>query len=310
MEDRQSANDFEDQIQDFVYVRHSDNGIGVPKDGRAKRQISDEFPDKIAEPPPPHMDIDQLRNTSDFFDNEIGPDMTMYIISGLKHYTRYAISIRACREKEDDETDQAIVCGHEVNDYVTTVREPAKDDIDSDKFFVTEIINGSTSDIRIQWEPPSDPNGLLLTYTIRYRRTDIDNTSPTTICLSYNKLNGTVYTIQKLPHGNYSVDIMATSLAGNGNYTRARSVLIKEKGGNTLWYAFAVLLSLFLICLAFLLLYIKRMYVSSISSMKIIATVNPDYAGVTYRQDEWEIPRDQIIQLQELGCGSFGKCCH
>jgi insulin receptor len=40
--------------------------------------------------------------------------------------------------------------------------------------------------------------------------------------------------------------------------------------------------------------------------MKLIANVNPDYAGVTYKIDEWEIPREKIIQLQELGQGSFG----
>lgn len=40
--------------------------------------------------------------------------------------------------------------------------------------------------------------------------------------------------------------------------------------------------------------------------MKLIANVNPDYAGVTYKIDEWEIPREKIIQLHELGQGSFG----
>lgn len=308
IEDRQSANDFEDQIQDFVYVRHQDNGMeSFPKD-RAKRQVNDEFPDRIAEPTPPHIDPDILRNTSDFFDDEIRPNQISYEIKGLKHYTTYAISIRACRDKETEENDsqESHVCGHEVNYYATTFREPSNDDIPS---FTTEILpNASTTDVLVKWDSPKDPNGLLLTYTIRYKRVDIDHTVSQTRCVSYNMLNNTnVFVIRALTAGNYSIDVMATSLGGNGNYTKAKYVQIKEHGTLNMWYIIGGLLLVFVICLVVLFYFFKRMYITSISSMKIIATVNPDYAGVTYRQDEWEIPRDQIIQLQELGCGSFGR---
>lgn len=34
--------------------------------------------------------------------------------------------------------------------------------------------------------------------------------------------------------------------------------------------------------------------------MKLIANVNPDYAGVTYKQDEWEIPRENVRKLINL----------
>ena len=40
--------------------------------------------------------------------------------------------------------------------------------------------------------------------------------------------------------------------------------------------------------------------------MKLIAQVNPDYAGVQYKEDDWEVGRDRICQYQELGQGSFG----
>lgn len=102
------------------------------------------------------------------------------------------------------------------------------------------------------------------------------------------------YLIRGLPPGNYSIDMRATSLAGNGNYTKAKFVYIKESSSNSMWYLFGTLLAVLLIGLSVLAFVFKRMYLSSISSMKLIANVNPDYAGVTYKQDEWEIPRDKV----------------
>lgn len=66
-------------------------------------------------------------------------------------------------------------------------------------------------------------------------------------------------------------------------------------------------LALILITLIALLImyYYKRMH-KQIRNMKLIANINPDYAGVTYKQDEWEIPREKVLQLHELGQGSFG----
>lgn len=62
-----------------------------------------------------------------------------------------------------------------------------------------------------------------------------------------------------------------------------------------------------IIVLAAIGFFFKHIYIPNISNMKLIANVNPDYAiGVTYKPDEWEIPREKILQLQELGQGSFG----
>lgn len=306
VEDRESANDFEDQIQDFVYVRHQDNDFELPKESRAKRQVDNEFPEnQVVDVPTPHQDHEVYRNLSDFYDSDIDPEVTHFEINtGLKHYTKYSITIRACREREQDEDADAVVCGHEVSVYSTTFREPSFDDIK--EFKVEQMANGSHANIRVTLKPPEDPNGLLLTFSIRYKRVDIENSGQTVRCYSYNKSSAQSFVIPNLPPGNYSFDVMATSLAGNGNYTKPQYVLIKENPTYNMWYFVFILLFVFLICLLILFYFFKRMYITSISSMKIIATVNPDYAGVTYRIDEWEIPRDKIIQLQELGCGSFG----
>lgn len=56
----------------------------------------------------------------------------------------------------------------------------------------------------------------------------------------------------------------------------------------------------------FLVYYYYCRRLPAINNIKLIASVNPDYAGVAYNQDDWEVPRENIIQLHELGQGSFG----
>jgi insulin receptor len=98
----------------------------------------------------------------------------------------------------------------------------------------------------------------------------------------------------------------ATSMAGTGNYTSLKFVLIPESSSNNIWWLAGSLLGIFFVLVIGLVYGVKRYYLTSISNMKLIASVNPDYAGVHYKQDSWEVPRDKVIQLQELGQGSFG----
>jgi hypothetical protein len=310
-EERQSANDFEDQIQDFVYIRTGEkiNGNDLAKD-RNKRQISDiEFPsekpsDSSASVP---LDREFLKNSSDFYADDIGPDNVSFTIRGLNHYTAYTIRIRACRKREDGESHLSEICGPEMKDFATTYKEPANDNIL--KFGADRVSNGTLVNIKVWWEPPANPNGLLLSFTIKHMRKDIDHTQPVLTCISQSMLNGSSqYILKNLSPGNYSIEVMATSMAGNGNYTKPKHVVIEEQNPwNNWWTIIAILLILVIVGIVGLIFMVKRWYNSSITSMKLIANVNPDYAGVTYRQDEWEIARDKILQLHELGCGSFGE---
>jgi hypothetical protein len=294
IDDRQLANDFEDEIQDFVYIQTSDiSNSDIPSDkSRAKRQI--EFPDKPElDFPQQSSDRDALRNSSDFYDDTITADKTRYIITGLRHYTTYAITIRACRTQEPDEDPTAIFCSVDNSVYEQTFFQPSYDDILD--FDVDSFPNGTSTDVKVTWTPPENPNGLLLSYEIRYKRVDIENDYYQPKCLSHSMLNSTKsHLIRGLPPGNYSIDMRATSLAGYGNYTKAKFVYIKESSSNSMWYLFFTLFAVLIIAIVALGFVFRHMYNSSISSMKLIANVNPDYAGVTYKQDEWEIPRDKV----------------
>lgn len=71
-------------------------------------------------------------------------------------------------------------------------------------------------------------------------------------------------------------------------------------------YVIATLFAIFMLIVSLVIWKCRKLYMPNISSMKLIAQVNPDYAGVQYKVDDWEVERSQICQYQELGQGSFG----
>jgi len=82
--------------------------------------------------------------------------------------------------------------------------------------------------VKLNWPEPRDPNGFIISYTIIYKRVDLDNVKPTEQCINRNlhsKLHGEIPLLQ-LSNGNYSVSVRATSLAGNGKATPPRYIEI------------------------------------------------------------------------------------
>lgn len=84
------------------------------------------------------------------------------------------------------------------------------------------------STIKLNWPEPKDPNGLILSYTIIYKRVDLDNVKPTEQCVTrhmHTNLSGEIPLLQ-LSNGNYSVSVRATSLAGDGHPSPPQFILI------------------------------------------------------------------------------------
>ena len=312
-EARQSAIDFEDEIQDYVYIIQDPS---VAKEtSRAKRQIPGSFPEETdmgANKKKEFETESQINSEGEYtyFYKEINDSaQTSFKLGNLKHYTNYAISIRACREKSKGKENQTEPdqCG---SDAITSVLTQKREENDLIPVFDAQNINSNGSSlgsIKVTWKAPENPNGLLLSYTIRYKKNDIEHTKWESSCITHKLyLNQSYYILKYLSNGNYSIQIAATSMAGMGNYTAMKYVVINENSGSNLPAIFVTLMIIFLL-LVFILAYVCRRYrLTYISNMKLIANVNPDYAGVHYKQDDWEVPRDKIIQLQELGQGSFG----
>lgn len=235
------------------------------------------------------------------------------MLYNLTHYTNYKIFLRACRKKheknstdatENDKEPKDDECGPETQ--ITELTQK-KEENDAIPWFEVQRIpsNNSLGSVKISWGPPPKPNGMVLTYTIRYKKNDVEHTKyePTKICITQKRfINQSYYILDKLTNGNYSIEIAATTLAGMGNYTVAKPIDINENEPSYLWYIILSLLILFTVLIIGVAFFFKRYYSASMSaSMKLIASVNPDYAGVHYKQDSWEVPRDKVIQLHELG---------
>lgn len=119
---------------------------------------------------------------------------------------------------------------------------------------------------------------------------------------------GNSYILKDLPAGNYSVKVRATSLAGYGAYTEVKYFYIKEHGMlSTFWIFFWLILALCVISGSLATVYVfKRRSLRNVPSMKLIATVNPEYVSTGYVPDEWEVARKKVQLIRELGNGSFG----
>lgn len=316
-EQRQSAIDFEDEIQDFVYVKRDPEPAKV--NSRAKRQLPASFPDEKEKEATKKVDLLEtesimVNNEYHFFYKEINDSsQTSFEIDNLKHYATYQISIRACREKSDvpptpkSPAVDELQCGPETQITTLTLKRE-ENDLITDFNAINIPSNGSSlGSIKVTWKAPENPNGLLLSYTIQYKKNDIEHTKWDSVCIPHNLyVNQSFHILKHLSNGNYSIQIAATSMAGMGNFTAMRYIVINENTGSSLPTIFGILMAIFLILVGVLAFICRRYRLTYISNMKLIANVNPDYAGVHYKQDGWEVPRDKVIQLQELGQGSFG----
>uniref|UniRef100_G1PFZ5 Tyrosine-protein kinase receptor n=1 Tax=Myotis lucifugus TaxID=59463 RepID=G1PFZ5_MYOLU len=163
----------------------------------------------------------------------------------------------------------------------------------------------SKSSVLLHWLEPSDPNGLILKYEIKYRRLGEEATVLCVSRLRYAKFGGVHLAL--LPPGNYSARVRATSLAGNGSWTESVAFYIpgseeEDSGGLHLLTVTPVGLMLLIILAALGFFYSKK------RNSTLYASVNPEYfsASDVYIPDEWEVPREQISIIRELGQGFFG----
>lgn len=321
-EDREAAIAFEDQIQNFVYkpvtnMDEADNIIEAINAHKAKRQTKElteltfNQEDVVVT-----KDTKEIQNEfNDFKEYKTFRDVLYdirnhsYTFNNLEHSQYYQISIQVCREKSNVSDDKIEACSTETSVTVLTPDKPDADIVEN-VWVTVQPSNTSKSvgSLKVTWSEPPRPNGAVLAYNVHYRKTEGGHAEqPVCVTVKKESKGNPETLISNLPSGNYSVRVSVISLSGNtGKHSMSAAVYadIEEQTsyGNEIIIVILLVIFLFVIIIA-ALLYMNKRHADNITNIKLIASVNPDYAGINYKQDEWEVQRDKVIILQELGQG-------
>ncbi|CAN9503462.1 unnamed protein product [Ophioblennius macclurei] len=222
------------------------------------------------------------------------------VISNLRHFTSYQIEIHACNHPSDPAR-----CSMAAYVSARTMPEDKADDILGP--INCEVAKDS---VHITWQEPVAPNGMIILYEVNYKR--LGDTEELHYCVSRNTYNITRGCKLKVMHpGNYTVRIRATSLAGNGSWTEPTYFHVED--GIDPLYVFKIVIGpiiciVLLLCVAVVGFVIFKKNQTQGPSGPIYASSNPEYlsANDVYEEDEWEVAREKIAILRELGQGSFG----
>lgn len=232
-----------------------------------------------------------------------------YIISNLGHFQDYRIEVIACQERDPRDPAKMKLCSIRAISLGRTLPDKNADNIDPKTIKIYKMSN-KTGEVIVYWEEPKEPNGLILSYDIQYSKV-MKDVKPNTLCvphLKYKKIGG--YKLQKLDPGNYSVQIRAISLAFTTNYTEPRYFVVSAPTTTAHWppeTIIAVTVSGVLLLILIVVIgvwFIARSRFKKIPDRPDFTSINPDYEH--YNPDEWEVERDKIQLIRELGQGSFG----
>lgn len=237
------------------------------------------------------------RNAEVFLYNVSGQNHS-YHLKKLRHYSLYTITIAACGVK----VDNIPMCSSIQYTNTRTKMRPQADDVHDVNVHVT-----NETIVEVVWESVKDPNSVTVSYTIEYTNLDVKDAKKSIECIPYTlnhrKEKYNSYYIRNLSPGRYSLRIRSTSLAGDGTFSDVVYFSVGLSNSKKIMVgvvASIVILSITIFVITFVTKHLKR------KQDRLIACVNPDYIETKYIVDSWEVPRENVEILEELGLGNFG----
>uniref|UniRef100_A0A8C3HKK0 Tyrosine-protein kinase receptor n=1 Tax=Chrysemys picta bellii TaxID=8478 RepID=A0A8C3HKK0_CHRPI len=221
------------------------------------------------------------------------------VISGLQHFTGYRIELHACNHDA-----QEFRCSVAAYVSARTMPEAKADDIVGP--VTHELVEKNA--VHLKWQEPKEPNGLIVLYEVNYGRLGEPEAHR---CVSRKQFaNEQGFKLRGLQPGNYSVRIRATSLAGNGSWTEPTYFYVADycEFSNIAVVVVPIIFSIIIVgIIGAAYVFVKKRQTEGPTG-PLYASSNPEYlsASDVYVPDEWEVPRDKINLLRELGQGSFG----
>ncbi|XP_050766525.1 insulin receptor [Gymnogyps californianus] len=302
--DSQIQKELEESAFRKTFENYLHNEVFVPRPSRKRRDLGSVANATVVIPTiasSPNNSAAASENAEEQKPFEKVKSKESLVISGLRHFTGYRIELHACNH--DAQESRCSVAA-----YVSarTMPEAKADDIVGP--VTHELAEKNT--VHLKWQEPKEPNGLIVLYEVNYGR--LGETEEAHYCVSRKhfaseqgcKLRG-------LQPGNYSVRIRATSLAGNGSWTEPTYFYVADYLNAQPNIAVIIVPIIFAIIIAGIIgaayVLVKKRQTEGPTG-PLYASSNPEYlsASDVYVPDEWEVPRDKITLLRELGQGSFG----
>jgi len=248
-------------------------------------------------------------------------NQTSLTVNKLKHYSDYEVRVFACQKEQIGGNNKAYrVCSDESILNTKTTFNKTADTINpwnEDEEIATHV--GNTSEVTfIRWLPPRNPNERIVNYVLAWSK-DTSQSKPYVKCISLseiNEINITHNGVQKtmmeyklVTEGEYYIRIRAVSLFDEGKWTRWQFVKVNSNRSGIILTAvllfFGALIALMAATGGYVYYKKRREPHSGIWN---VSSRNPEYIDTAevYVVDDWEVKREHIKMLEELGKGSFG----
>lgn len=252
----------------------------------------------------PHPKKESRADTSKSFDMDGATLMynvsrlnNSFVVRGLRHYSRYIITVSACGVKVDDSK----MCSSVQYTNSRTKRREYADNVHN----VRARVSNNTI-VQVTWDSVKDPNALTVSYSIEYANLDVKNAKKITECIPYTgRKERNSFFFKNLSPGRYSLRVRSTSLAGNGAFSETIYFSIYLTNTVPVMLISFLTLGVLFASMTVAFLFWRNQYKKK-QQERLIASVNPDYIETKYVIDEWEVPRESVEILQELGLGNFG----
>ncbi|KAH8417209.1 hypothetical protein KR222_006357, partial [Zaprionus bogoriensis] len=335
--------EFENALQNFLYVpkktndsasNNTDAGSGAAASSnslqtRRRRFIEIEEEEQmesvlmrhVRSVAPKAPRVEEKKNESNLMDNwlnktymepnsthykvysaEVNASTTQFEFKLLRHFSLYTFTVHACREKEN--VNDTAYCSLAEPFEKRTQKKLGVDKAIHLEAALDNTLNTTRGNVRLTWEPPESPNGAIISYLIEYERQEQDAVEEKRCITVQDYGNQSGYTVTNLKEGQYSFRVRVNSLAGEGNFTDPKYVLVPDKPLSPFIILSWVVVLLVILVVAFWVYNKNRK--KHPQELIMNTEVNPWYASLQYTPDEWEVPRERIIQLGPLGQGSFG----
>ncbi|XP_012284589.1 insulin-like receptor isoform X2 [Orussus abietinus] len=224
-----------------------------------------------------------------------------YSLKRLRHYSLYTISVAACGYKRRNGTQ---MCSPVEYTSVRTKKRPNADTVRNPK---VQVSNNSI--VVFTWDPANEPNGLTVAYHVEYTNLDVKDAKKSTECLSETSFRQKrhAHYIKNLSPGKYGIRVRSVSLAGEGDFSKIIYFSVGLKSDNAILMVIVLVLTFTTLAVATVtVILILRRRRAKRTQERLIASVNPDYIETKYVIDSWEVAREDVEILEELGLGNFG----